>query len=311
MSYFNAGVGDTVSINGTNMTIKGIYYSSLQNKSVYMSIADSELVLGMDNGSANTLNVFAVNISAVDNVTDTIRYYYPNFTVEAFKNTASSSAEFVQRQQQMQVSRLMADAANQTKQLEATRDKQVAQMNADLANQVSQLERDLGVQVNQSKEDLSDQVNQSKADQERQVGQLQDDMFVFQTVGNLIIGVSAITAALIVFFMMFYAVRERTREIGVLKALGFTGGNILTGFLVEGMAIGFLGGFVGTVIALAAGRVLSDYLLPSTSAYTPASPDMPLVLVVLALSTVLGALGSLYPAWTASRKSAVEAMHNV
>jgi ABC-type antimicrobial peptide transport system permease subunit len=310
VAFFNASVGGNITVNGTNLTVKGIYRSGLQNMSVYISLEVAENVLGIDNGSAQTLNVYATNLSLVDNVTDTIRYYFPNFTVTPFKSTASSSTEYVQRQQQAQIQRLTREAANQTAQLEASMDKQVVQLNADRDSQVAQLESALAVQVNQSESDLAGVVNRSTEDMDNQVHRLEGDMFLFRTVGNLVIGVAAISAALVIFFMMFYTVRERTREIGVFKALGFKGRSVMAMFVIEGMVIGLLGGLAGVLIAMASGRALSGLLLPAAEEYTPADPGLALAAVVLALATVLGAAGSLYPAMLASRKSAVEAMRN-
>jgi ABC-type antimicrobial peptide transport system permease subunit len=299
-TFFNASVGDEITINKTNLTVKGAYYSSLQNKSVYLSLSDAERLLGLENGSAYTLQVYAVNLSMVDNVTDTIRYYFPNFTVEPFKNTASSSTEFVQMQQQRQIQQLNQSAQNQTGQLEAAKDKQIAQLQSD---------RD--VQVNQSQKDLAAQIKQYNDALATQVEHLKNDQVLVQTIGNLIIIISAITAGLIVVFMMFYTVKERTREIGVFKALGFTENNILTQFVAEGVMIGFLGGVTGIVITLLVGRMLSNVLMPRSDIYIPASPGVLVALTVLILTAALGAAGSIYPAWKASRKSSVEAMRNV
>ena len=299
-TFFNASLGDTITINGTNMTVKGIYYSSLQNKSVYMSLTDAERLLGLENGTAYTLQVYAVNLSMVDNVTDTIRYYFPNFTVEPFKNSVSSSVEFVQQQQQRQIQQLNQSAQNQTAQLEGAQVKQIAQLQADRDAQVNQSQKDLAAQVKQYNDALATQVEH-----------LRNDQVLVQTIGNLIIIISAITAGLVVVFMMSYTVKERTREIGVFKALGFTGNDVMTQFVAEGAIIGFIGGVIGIVISLLVGRMLSGVLMPSSDIYTPATPGVQIVLAVIALTAALGAAGSLYPAWKASRKSSVEAMRNV
>jgi ABC-type antimicrobial peptide transport system permease subunit len=300
VSYFNASAGGGITINGTNLTVAGVYYSGLQNKSVYLGIDEAALVAGLEPGSAYTLQVYAANISEVDNLTDTLRYYFPNFTVSPFKNTASSSTEYVQQQQQRQIQQLNQTAQQQVRQLQTARDREVAQLQAGL-----------NATLNQSAADLATQVKQYQEARATQVKNLDNDQVLVQTIGNLIVLVSAVTAGLIVVFMMFYTVKERTREIGVYKALGFTGNDIMTQFVLEGSILGFLGGAVGIAMAMLIGRVVSGALIPSSDIYVPSNPTVQFALVMLALTAALGAAGALYPAWKASRLSAVEAMRNV
>ena len=113
-----------------------------------------------------------------------------------------------------------------------------------------------------------------------------------------------------IMFLMLYAVKERIKEIGVLKALGFTGNNVMGQFISEGTIIGFMGGVLGIILALVAAPVLSNLLLPGSEAFATSNPTIDLVLLALVLTVCLGAFGSLYPAWSASRKDPVEAMRN-
>ncbi len=100
---------------------------------------------------------------------------------------------------------------------------------------------------------------------------------------------------------------ERSREIGVLRAVGATDLAVLQMFLAEGAVVGVLAWVVGAVIAVTISRLLCDAIgdafvqRPLSSA--PSVPGMALWLgVVLVLST----LGSLLPAWRASRISVRE-----
>ncbi|MCB0205731.1 MAG: ABC transporter permease [Anaerolineales bacterium] len=119
------------------------------------------------------------------------------------------------------------------------------------------------------------------------------------------------------------AVFERTREMGVLAALGMKGRQIMAVFLVEGTLIGALGALVGGILAVALllwlGRVgldmsftsgfgsitalMGDRLYPSVS---PTALVSRLITVV-----VIAAIASLYPAWQASRKQPAESLHHV
>ncbi|MBI4329037.1 MAG: FtsX-like permease family protein, partial [Chloroflexi bacterium] len=105
---------------------------------------------------------------------------------------------------------------------------------------------------------------------------------------------------------MVMAVSERTREIGIRKAVGATNGDILTDFLREAASIGFLGGLLG----LAVGSLLVVLVNNGTAgqgvvifAITPR-----LTLVVLLFSALVGTGAGLLPALAAARRSPVEAL---
>lgn len=140
------------------------------------------------------------------------------------------------------------------------------------------------------------------------------------------IGVATAATSLIVLFIMLYTVRERTKEIGTLKAIGFSNGNVMTQFMLEGVLLSLLAGVVGIAIAAVAAPTLSGLLLPAatqvgitgvigrsvtatdptTTAAVSLTPE--LVLIALGAAVLLGVLGSLYPAWRASRTRPAEAM---
>jgi putative ABC transport system permease protein len=164
--------------------------------------------------------------------------------------------------------------------------------------------------ADRQKQSQEEQIAQMETDMESQVAQLESDMDKIETTGSQIIIISSITAGLMIMFLMLYAVKERTKEIGVLKALGFTGNNVMGQFISEGTIIGFMGGVLGIILALVAAPILSDLLLPGSEAFATSSPTIDLVLLALVLTVCLGAFGSLYPAWSASRKDPVEAMRN-
>jgi ABC-type lipoprotein release transport system permease subunit len=130
-------------------------------------------------------------------------------------------------------------------------------------------------------------------------------------------------AAIGIFNLMTMAVFERTREMGVLAALGMKGGQIMGLFLLEGAFIGVVGGALGCAlgglltwsvgqvgIGFAGvsgmgevGALMGDRIYPALSLSTLISRG---VLVVLITS-----LASLYPAWQASRKEPAIALHHV
>ena len=152
-----------------------------------------------------------------------------------------------------------------------------------------------------------------------------------QATATQVIIVAVAAAALIVFFVMLYSVRERTREIGILKAIGFSNWNVMSQFMIEGMLIGLIGGVVGVLIGSIAAPFFSSFLLPQlnlfggthrfqrpfqtqypgiigTQSYSAVVLTPQLILLALCSAVILGALGSLYPAWRASKVSPIEAL---
>jgi len=151
-----------------------------------------------------------------------------------------------------------------------------------------------------------------------------------QTVATQEIIIAVAATSLIVLFVMLYTVRERTKEIGTLKAIGFSNWNVMSQFMLEGIVISLIAGVVGIAIGSVGAPVLSSLLLPHISMFgtqgrtgffqgfgnpeaigsqvTTVAPDPQLTLLAFGATVLLGALGSLYPAWRASRTSPMEAL---
>lgn len=115
--------------------------------------------------------------------------------------------------------------------------------------------------------------------------------------------------ALIVFFVggigimnvLFVSVKERTNEIGILKALGTPRGSILTEFLIESAAISLMGGSIGVVISLAVTPIVNYYGVRAEASWLA-------YLAALSFSILTGTLFGIYPSWKASRLEPVEAL---
>lgn len=101
--------------------------------------------------------------------------------------------------------------------------------------------------------------------------------------------------------VMFVSVKERTREIGILKAIGAKRKDILLQFLLEGMIISFAGGIIGACLGIAISP-LTQYMS------LKAIPSLSGILVSLAFSVVTGTFFGYYPAQKAAGLSPLEAL---
>jgi putative ABC transport system permease protein len=275
--YFGVGVGGEVNINGTNFHVVGVHGESSSSTFALGQAADVRtLYMNITDaqavsgltGEISTLSVYADNSSDVSNVAQQISNLFPEFSV----TTEESELQTIENT-----------------------------YNSTLATDESAISST-------------------------------------QTVAFEEIGVAVVATSLIVLFVMLYTVRERTKEIGTLKAIGFSNWNVMSQFMLEGILLSFVAGIVGIAIGSVGAPILSGILLPHISnpfgspggrsgtggffvtpsggtpgagvatAVSAAAPSPQLMLVALGAAVVLGALGSLYPAWRASRTRPAEAM---
>ncbi len=106
---------------------------------------------------------------------------------------------------------------------------------------------------------------------------------------------------------MYTAVAGRTREIGTIRALGFSGASILVSFLVEAALIGAAGGLLGTALGWLAGGARVNVM--TASVQCTVTPKVAATGFVLAIA--IGLLGGLAPALRASRLQIVDAIKQV
>jgi len=123
-------------------------------------------------------------------------------------------------------------------------------------------------------------------------------------------GVCSLVAGVIgVSNIMMIVVRERTREIGVRKALGATPHNIVTSIVQESIFITTVAGFLGLVAGIGA-LVLIDSLVPPNEMFAHPEVDLTVALGAAVLLVIAGALAGLFPARTAARVNPIEALRD-
>lgn len=126
-------------------------------------------------------------------------------------------------------------------------------------------------------------------------------------------GVSLFVAAVGITNTMFVSVVERTREIGVLKALGYQSGQILSVFLSEAVVTGAIGGVLGTILGYFLSFLIGG-IMPmgggpmSSGASTEPVFTADLILFALLFPIAVAVLAGLYPARRASRMNAIVAL---
>lgn len=120
----------------------------------------------------------------------------------------------------------------------------------------------------------------------------------------VIIGLSVIVGFIVVFMAMYTAVLERTREIGVLKALGASSGYILNLLVRETVLLALLGSVLGILMTFGS-RWLIETLVPASLTQQIVPSWWP---VAAGIAVVGALLGALYPGWKAAKQDPIEAL---
>jgi putative ABC transport system permease protein len=121
-------------------------------------------------------------------------------------------------------------------------------------------------------------------------------------VGLFITGLSLFVGGIGIMNIMFVSVAERTREIGIRKAIGARRRTILLQFLIESASICLLGGLVGLAIAFPLTFAMNKFL--------PATMSVAAAAAALTVALLTGVVSGFLPAWRAARMDPVEALRN-
>jgi len=118
--------------------------------------------------------------------------------------------------------------------------------------------------------------------------------------GIVITALSLFVGAIGIMNIMFVSVTERTKEIGIRKAIGAKTWSILLQFLVEAALLCVLGGIIGLLIAFPISLIVNQFL-PTTLPWTVAA-------MAIMISAIVGVISGFLPAWKASRLDPVDAL---
>jgi putative ABC transport system permease protein len=123
---------------------------------------------------------------------------------------------------------------------------------------------------------------------------------VIGSVGLFITGLSLFVGGIGIMNIMFVSVTERTREIGIRKAVGAKRRTILIQFLIEAATICLIGGLIGLALAAVATWGISRFF--------PASLSVSIAALALGVSALTGIIAGFLPAWRAARMNPVDAL---
>lgn len=178
---------------------------------------------------------------------------------------------------------------------------QIQQVNARAADGVNA--RDLAANLQQKLVANHDGEEDVSVLRPEETIQLADELF--KNLSNVIAAIAAISivvGGVGIMNIMLVSVTERTREIGIRKAVGATNRQILSQFLIEALVMSLSGGFFGVI----AGYALA-YLVATSMGFLPGF-TWPIVGTAFGISLVVGLLFGAWPAIKAARKDPIEAL---
>jgi len=134
-----------------------------------------------------------------------------------------------------------------------------------------------------------------------QMGELLDNLKLFAIIVSI---VSAIVAGIGVINTMLMSVMERTKEIGTLKAVGWTKENIMLVILMESVFIGVIGSILGIILGYFVATTIGAQFDFTTLV------SLNLIIQNFLFGILLGIIGGIYPAWIAAKMDPVDALRS-
>lgn len=122
-----------------------------------------------------------------------------------------------------------------------------------------------------------------------------------------IASVSLLVAGVSILNIMLMSTIERTKEIGIMRAIGAQRTAILRIFLLEALILGLIGSLIGSILSVVAGSGI-NYLIIGETKYVFQLATFGYVLLGFSVGVLTSVLSGLYPAWKASRLEPIEAL---
>jgi putative ABC transport system permease protein len=143
--------------------------------------------------------------------------------------------------------------------------------------------------------------------QEQALGLVQQVAGIFTVFLGAIAGISLLVGSIGIMNIMLVSVTERTREIGIRKAVGAKRRDILLQFLLEAATLSLVGGAIGIVIGWLMSYAVSLIDAEGTFIKALVTPDI--VILAISVSFMIGIVSGIYPAIRASRLNPIDALH--
>jgi putative ABC transport system permease protein len=113
--------------------------------------------------------------------------------------------------------------------------------------------------------------------------------------------IALLVGGIVIMNIMLVSVTERTKEIGIRRALGARHRDILKQFLVEAVTLSSIGGVIGVIIAWLAGRLI-------TALFFQTYLSIPAIVIAITVAGTVGILSGMLPAWKAARLDPIESL---
>jgi putative ABC transport system permease protein len=133
---------------------------------------------------------------------------------------------------------------------------------------------------------------------------------LFDMISLFLLGIGSISlvvAGVSILNVMMMSTVERTKEIGVMRAIGTSKKGILRMFLFESLILGAIGGVIGAFLGFGVGYLV-DVLILKEASYLFAPSSLVYLFLGIAFGIVTSVISGLYPAWRASKLKPIEAL---
>ena len=140
--------------------------------------------------------------------------------------------------------------------------------------------------------------------------QVQQGMLIFKLLMGSFTGIALVVGGIGIMNVLLAAVAERTREIGIRKAVGARQIHIVTQFLSESVTIAIVGSFVGVVLGLSAAAIVSAVMRVQTDAAVYPALSAGSITVSAMAAVVVGIIFGTYPALRAARLDPIDALRH-